>query len=181
MAHNPRLFIGPFHLVCGRITGVILQPAGIISHTPRPAAFIRTNDDDNFFTSDLLKFKDARRPVLNAGIGVSYEVNPDFTGFATLRTDFSYVDSSRYSDAGDGYVSNISHYDIYHLQIGGNIKRRKFNLRAGLLLDYGHTSDFLPSVDMTSANEKNLLIGDARPVRATFYSVAFMFAYIHNL
>jgi len=149
--------------------------------TPRPAAFIRTNDDDNFFSSDLLKFKDARRSVLNVGVGLSHALSQDITGFAALRTDFSYADSSRYEDQEDGYVSNTSNYDIYHLQVGANIKRRKFNLRAGLLLDYGHTSQFLPSVNMTSANESNLLTGDIRPVRATYLSIGLMFAYIHNL
>jgi hypothetical protein len=148
--------------------------------TPRPAYFIRTNDDENFFTSDELKFKDARRPVMNFGFGVSYQLKPDLTGFLALRTDLSYADSSRYTDDG-GFVSNTSHYDIYHLQLGGNVRRRKFNLRAGLLLDYGRTSKFPQPVNMTSASEQNLLLGDLHNTRASFFSVGLMFAYIHNL
>jgi len=102
------------------------------------------------------------------------------TALLAFRTDFSYADSSRYSNP-DSYKFNTSHYDVYHLQLGGNVKRRKFNLRAGLLLDYGHTSKFPQSVDMTTANEGNVLSGDTHPVQATYFSVGIMFAYIHNL
>lgn len=147
---------------------------------PRAAAFIRTNDDENIFTADALRFKEARRPVVNFGVGVSYQLRPDLTGFVALRTDLSYSDSSRYTDDG-GFVSNTSHYDIYHLQLGGNVRRRKFNLRAGLLLDYGRTSKFPQPVSMTSATEQNLLLGDSHNTRAGFFSVGLMFAYIHNL
>ena len=105
---------------------------------PRDQEYIRTNDDSAFNSAGLLTFKDARKPVLNVGVGVAYRLTPDVTAFLALRTDFSYSDSSRYSDA-DTYTANTSHYDIYHLQLGGNIKRRKFNLRAGLLLDYATT------------------------------------------
>jgi hypothetical protein len=148
--------------------------------TPRASAFIRTNDDENIFTSDALAFQDARRSVINVGVGVSYQLKPDLTGFVALRTDRSYADSSRYT--GDvGFVSNTSNFDIYHLQLGGNVRRRRFNLRAGLLLDYARTSKFLQPVSMNSANEQNLLLGDVHNTRASYFSVGLMFAYIHNL
>jgi hypothetical protein len=148
--------------------------------TPRDADFIRTNSDTSFHSSDLLKFRDARKSVMNFGVGISYLLKPDVTAFLAFRTDFCYADSSRYSDA-DSYTANTSHYDIYHLQAGGNIKRRKFNLRAGLLLDYGHTSRYPQPVNMPTANEGNFLSGDVHTVRATYFSIGLMFAYIHNL
>jgi len=148
--------------------------------TPRAADFIRTNTDTNVSASGFLTFRDARRSVLNVGLGFSYLLKPDVTAFLALRTDFSYADSARYSDP-DSYTANSSHFDIYHLQIGGNIKKRKFNLRAGLLLDYGHTNKFPQSVDMPTANEDDILLGNVHRVPATYFSIGIMFAYIHNL
>jgi len=148
--------------------------------TPRAAEFIRNNSDTSFNSSDILTFRDARKAILNVGVGVSFPLKPEVTAFLAFRTDFSYSDTSRYRDR-DSYTFNTSHYDIYHLQVGGNIKKRKFNLRAGLLLDYAHTSKFPQSVNMPTANEENVLSGDVRAVKATFFSVGLMFSYIHNL
>jgi hypothetical protein len=147
---------------------------------PRDAQFIRTNDDSSFNSSGDLKFKDARKSILNVGAGASFLLKPDVTAFLSFRTDFCYSDSSRYADT-DGYTANASFYDIYHLQMGGNIKKRKFNLRAGLLLDYGSSGKYPQSINMTNANEANILSGDLHRVRATYFSVGLMFAYIHNL
>lgn len=147
---------------------------------PRDQEYIRTNDDSALNSAGLLTFKDARKPVLNIGVGVAYRLTPDVTAFLALRTDFSYSDSSRYSN-DDTYTANTSHYDIYHLQLGGNIKRRKFNLRAGLLLDYAHTNKFPQPVNMPTANESNILFGDVHPVHATYFSIGIMFAYVYNL
>jgi hypothetical protein len=148
--------------------------------TPRAADYIRTNTDTNISAAGFLTFRDARKSVLNVGLGFSYLLKPDVTAFLALRTDFCYSDSSRYSDPGT-YTANSSHFDIYHLQVGGNIKKRKFNLRAGLLLDYGHTAKYPQSVDMPTANEDNILLGNVHRVPATYFSIGFMFAYIHNL
>ena len=49
--------------------------------TPRPAAFIRIAGIDDFYSSDVLKFKDARKAILNAGLGVSCLLRPGVTGF----------------------------------------------------------------------------------------------------
>ncbi|MCR8557732.1 hypothetical protein KXD93_08770 [Mucilaginibacter sp. BJC16-A38] len=149
--------------------------------TPRSTDFIRSNEgNDNTFTSEILKLKDARRSIINYGIGFTYELKPDVTGFISARTDFTYYDQKKYKD-DDGNISNISNYNIYHMQIGGNLKRRKFNLRTGLLFDYGHTSAYPQFADMTSANDGNFLQGDTHNVKATYFSVGLMFAYIYNL
>jgi hypothetical protein len=147
--------------------------------TPNNTNFVRVNDVDDTFTSDFLKFKDARKAIVNFGVGISYLLKPDVTGFLAVRTDFSYADINRYKD-DNGFVSNSSTYNLYHLQIGSNLKKRKFNLRTGLLLDYGHTSKFEQPVSMTSATDSNQLAGITQNTSAGFFSIGIMFAYMHN-
>ncbi|MDP9076860.1 MAG: hypothetical protein M3O71_05515 [Bacteroidota bacterium] len=149
--------------------------------TPRNTDFIRSNGgNDNTVTSDILKLKDARKSIINYGIGFTYELKPDVTGFISARTDFTYYDQKKYKD-DDGNISNVSNYNIYHMQLGGNLKRRKFNLRTGLLFDYGHTNGYPQPADMTSASDSNFLEGNTHNVKATYFSVGLMFAYIYNL
>jgi hypothetical protein len=149
--------------------------------TPRNDYFIRSDaDDSKEFTSAFVKFKDARQAVVNFGLGVSYLLTPDVTGYVSARTDFTYVNKSRYKD-DDGYTSNTSNYNIYHGQIGANFKKRKFNLRTGLLLTYGHTTNYDQPINLTNPNESNFLLGNSHATPASYFAVGLMFAYIHNL
>jgi len=147
--------------------------------TPRDESFIR-GDIPDLATSSSLKLKDARKSVFNFGIGASYLLQPDVTGFVSLHTDFNYADNSLYKDS-DGYTSNTAYYNIYHCQIGANLKKRKFNFRTGLLLSYGTTNKYMQYVNFDNPSESNVLAGEPINTSASHFSVGIMLSYIHNL
>jgi hypothetical protein len=148
--------------------------------TPRDETFIRGDLPLDNFASSSLKFKDVRKSVLNFGIGASYLLQPDVTGFLSLHTDFNYANNGLYKD-DNGYTSNTAYYNIYHCQIGANIKKRKFNFRTGLLLSYGTTSKYMQYINFDNPNESNVLAGNPINTNASYFSVGLMLSYIHNL
>lgn len=148
--------------------------------TPGPKQFIRTDSLDGAFTTNLLRMKDVRKAVLNVAAGASWLFKENLTAFFSLRTDFTYADRSLYKDT-DGYLSNISSWNIYHCQLGVNAKRKKFNLRIGLLISYGSSNKVLQGVNYDNPNESNLLIGEIGKTRGGIFSAGLMVSYIHNL
>jgi hypothetical protein len=151
--------------------------------TPKSQNFIKgaDNGDDGFFTPEFLKFKDARKSVTNFGIGASYLLKPDLMGYLSLHTDFNNISKALYNIDDDGYRANTANYNIYHCQVGANVKKRKFNLRAGLLLSYGTTNKYLQNVNFDNPNEANYLGGETGYTKASQFSVGLMLSYIHNL
>jgi hypothetical protein len=149
--------------------------------SPRNEYFIRTTDPDkdNFSTS-ITRFKDARKSVINFGIGISYQLMPSVTGYVSARTDFCYASKNLFAD-DEGFTANTSYSNMYHWQIGGNLKKRKFNLRTGLLFSYGKTDKYPQAVNMSNPSEANFLMGDVHDTRASNLVIGFMFGYIHNL
>ncbi len=145
--------------------------------TPRNDYFIRPDTANNTATADLLKLVDARKPVLNIAIGISYVFDSVITGYFSLRTDFSY--SGNYKD-NDGTRSNTSEWNQYHTQIGANLKRRKFNLRVGLLLTYGTTGKYQQPLNFDDPNETNLLLGNPHTTHARNLAAGLLLAYLHN-
>lgn len=149
--------------------------------TPRDDYFIRGNGSAvNDFTSSFVKVKDARKAVTNFGLGVSFLLMPEITGYVSGRTDFSYANKNLFAD-DEGYTINTAYYDNYHAQIGANLKRRKFNLRMGLLFTYAHTTQYPQQYNFNTPNESNFLNGAPVNSPATNFVVGLMFAYVHNL
>jgi len=149
--------------------------------TPRNDYFIRPDTGDaNQSTADLLKFKDAHKAVVNFAVGMSFRLKPGVLGYWSIRSDFNYVDKSLDNDA-EGFRSNISVWDNWHMQFGANVKRRKFNLRPGLLLSYGSSNKYMQSINFDNPKDTNLLVGEPHMVHAHRFAVGLMFAYIHNL
>ncbi|WP_428328473.1 hypothetical protein [Mucilaginibacter sp.] len=150
--------------------------------TPKNQSFIKGVDiGDDLLTPEFLKFKDARKAVTNFGIGASYLLKPDLMGYLSLHTDFNSISPSLYNINDDGYRSNTANYNIYHCQIGANFKKRKFNLRTGLLLSYGTTNKYLQTVNFDNPSEANYLSGNPGYTKASQFSVGLMLSYIHNL
>jgi hypothetical protein len=149
--------------------------------SPRNEYFIRTTDPDkdNFSTS-ITRFKDARKNILNVGIGIKYYLTPEVTGYVSARTDFCYASKNLFAD-DEGFAANTSYANMYHWQIGANLKKRKFNLRTGLLFGYGRTNNYPQAINMSNPNESNFLMGDTKNTRATNLVMGLMLGYIHNL
>ncbi|MBL0739808.1 hypothetical protein [Chryseolinea lacunae] len=151
--------------------------------TPRNEVYIRPDDEPQNYTSELLRFKDVRRAVLNVGVGLSYSFNPQLTGLVGVYTDFRYADNDLdlKQNSGNGNAYNISYWSHLNSQIGVNIQRRKFNLRTGLLLTYASTNKYPQFVDFSQPHEDNFLAGQPGLTTATHFSAGFLFAYVHNL
>lgn len=149
--------------------------------TPRNETFVKGQAPTDYSGTESLQFEDARKSILNFGIGASFVLKPDVTGIISLHTDYNYADNSLYKDGGDGFASNTAYYNIYHCQIGANIKKRKFNFRAGLLLSYGKANNYLQSVNFSNPSDSNLLLGDPTNARASYFGAGLLLSYIHNL
>jgi len=150
--------------------------------TPKSQNFIKGVDSgDDLFTSDFLKFKDARKSVTNFGISASYLLKADLMGYISFHTDFNNISKALYNIDDSGYRSNTGNYNIYHCQVGTNVKKRKFPLRTGLLFSYGTTNKYLQNVNFDNPNEANYLGGYTGYTKASQFSVGLMLSYIHNL
>lgn len=150
--------------------------------TPKKGYFLRPDTGDNDALTDaVLRLKDARKAVVNFAAGISYGIRPDITAYCAFRTDFTYADEDLLYINDAGNTANTSLWDSFHCQLGANLKRKKYNLRVGLLLSYGHTGQYPQVINFTNANESNLLLGDAGIVPATHLQAGIMLGYIHNL
>jgi hypothetical protein len=151
--------------------------ASVDSYTilkPDESSFIRTGNGASLPLDGALSIQDGRKSILNFGIGYSREINDVFTLMSSLRTDYNYL-----NDKTDGQ-GHFALWDIYHAQLGGNFKRRKFNLRAGLLLSYGKLKNYTQPVNFDTASDKNQLIGESLTVPAKYFSAGLLLSYIHN-
>jgi hypothetical protein len=147
--------------------------------TPRNAYFIRPDTgNNNSTTADLLKLRDMHKSIVNFGIGISFALRPQVTGYVSFRSDLTYAVQNT---EAEGFPCNTSDWNNWNMQAGANIKKRKFNFRPGLLLSYGRTSKYAQPVNFDDPNENNLLLGDTHTVKATHFSAGLMLAYIHNL
>ncbi|MFD2935192.1 hypothetical protein [Spirosoma flavum] len=149
--------------------------------TPGSGSFIRPDTGSNRLeTTELLQLKESRKGVLNVAVGSRYFINPAVSLIGSLRTDFSYNTEDKTGEY-KGQVPNINRWNNYHAQLGGTFKRRKFNLRAGLLLTYGQTATYQQPVNFDNPTESSLMLGEVKPVKASFFSTGLLLAYIHNL
>lgn len=149
--------------------------------TPSSGSFVRPDTGANRSeTTELLQLKERRKRIINVAIGASYFISPDVSLIGSFRTDFSYNTDDKTGDYS-GQVPNTNRWNNYHAQLGGNFKRRKFNLRAGLLLTYGKTSAYQQPVNFDNPNESNQLLGDVKRVKASFFSTGLLLSYVHNL
>lgn len=146
--------------------------------TPRPEFFVRPDTGtNNSSTIALLEMREGRKAIFNMAVGVSYQLNPLLMGYCSFRTDFNYADRQD----TNGFSPNTATWDNYYCQLGVNVKRSKYNLRAGLLLGYGHTGNYLQPINFDDPKESNLLTGTIGTVPATRATAALMIAFIHNL
>lgn len=152
-----------------------VKPYQVIN--PRPAAFIRP--DTGSSNTTYLQLNDARKGILNVGIGASYEVAPAFMAFLSLRTDFSY-DDNNLTALTDGYNANVTNWDLYHVQLGVNMRRKRYYLRTGLLLSYGRNKAYPQTFNFDHPDESNFLIGNPQPITASTVQAGLLVSYIHN-
>ncbi|MBO9153831.1 hypothetical protein ACFOTA_16545 [Chitinophaga sp. GCM10012297] len=156
--------------------------AAIKAHSvlqPRPAAFIRPDTGSNATSAEFLQLKDERSAVINCGIGASYLVAEDLTLFASLRTDFSYARKNRRA-LTEGYNIYITNWDLYHMQLGANMRRKRYNLRTGLMLTYGGTNNYPQTINFDHPNEDNFLLGDPGVTPGRTLQAGVLVSYIHN-
>lgn len=147
--------------------------------TPTNDYFARGGAISSIYTPELLKLVDARRAVMNFGVGVSYLLKPNLTGYASIRTDMSYADYALI-EGKQGYPYNTTNWNNIRWQVGTNVKKRKFNLRTGFMFAYGYTNNYQQSINFDSPSEDNLLEGELGKTKASHFLMGLLFAYIYN-
>lgn len=147
--------------------------------TPGKESFIRPDTGNADLTAPgYLQFRNEHKRIINFSLGISHYINPNLTAYGSFRTDFSYA--APIPAQYNGRFPYVVNWDNFHAQLGGNFKRRKFNLRAGLLLSYGRTSKYEQPVNFDNPKDADLLIGVAHNVKGTFFSTGLLLSYIHN-
>ncbi|MBG9375981.1 hypothetical protein I5907_07030 [Panacibacter sp. DH6] len=148
---------------------------------PDNDVFIRP-DTGNYrdYTYSLLRLKDARKAVLNVAVGNSFYINPQYTAFLSLRTNFSYIDKSLFANK-EGFIPYTSSWNNYHMQVGVNTKRKNVNIKAGLFLALGFNGDYDQVANFDNPTDSNFLQGSVKTVKANHFSAGVMLSYIHNL
>ncbi len=141
--------------------------------------FARGGAISALYTPEMLNLTDARRAVVNVGIGISYLLKPNVTGYASVRTDMSYASDALNVD-NIGYQYNTTNWNNIRWQLGTNVKKRKFNLRTGFMFAYGYTNNYQQSINFDSPSEENILEGELGKTRAHHFSMGLLFAYIYN-
>lgn len=149
-----------------------LNPYSILK--PDDADFVKTGTAPTGANTGSLNVLDDRKSVLNIGIGYSRKMNDVFTLMSSIRTDFNYLNTKTSEDG------HIALWDNYHAQIGGNFKRRKFNLRAGILFSYGRTGNYVQPANFDNASDQNFLTGVPGTVPARHFGTGLLLAYVHN-
>jgi hypothetical protein len=149
--------------------------------TPNKEYFIRPDTgNNNLYTPDLLRLKDARKSIINFSAAISYNLTETITGYCSIRTDYNYGGYQQYQN-DDGYIGATAAWNQYHLNLGANFRKRNFNLRAALLLTHGTTGNYKQRVNYDNPNENNVLVGDIGLTRARRSNTGLMLTYIHNL
>jgi hypothetical protein len=149
--------------------------------TPRDEFFLRPDTgSSNSLTQALLKLKDARRSVFNIGVGVSYQLTNPITAFFAFRSDNTFISRDKFFNA-QGFVPYTSSWDIYHWQLGINLRGPKFNLRAGCYISHGSGNQYAQEINLDNPNEDNLFQGDVHDVKGKSFSAGIMLSYVHNL
>ncbi|WP_336516822.1 hypothetical protein [Pollutibacter soli] len=147
---------------------------------PKDQSFIRPDTVSSTYAYDVLRYMDARKALLNAGIGFSYELREAIVGYLSFRTDFNYLDLKSLEDKR-GFVAATSRWNSYHMQLGSNFRFKRSNIRAGALLTYGLSHSFEQVMNFDNPDESNLLLGETVDTKATHFQAGFMVSYLYNL
>jgi hypothetical protein len=113
-------------------TYVVMQPESdnFIRNNP---ATIKPRD-----SAELLRVYDSMKSVFNAGIAVEQKLNEKFTGYASIRTDFS---NANYKDI-DGLVIGLTAFNIYHFTVGTSVEMNNTFIGVGFEYSHGQRDDF---------------------------------------
>lgn len=148
---------------------------------PRNESFLRPDTGNNSQrTQALLEFSEDRTSVFNIALGWSYLLNSDITLMASLATNNTFIPKRPGEDDYNGQAPYVMTWNTYNCQLGGQFRRQRLHLRAGLLLSYGRTGKFLQPINFDTPNEDNLLMGDPVRVPASVFTAGLIVSYIHN-
>ena len=149
--------------------------------TPQNDYFVKSDTVENVqSTSSLINLVNANKSLLNFGVGISYKLGKNILGYTSFTSDFSFNNKTLKDKENALITSTTSNWNLWHLQFGANFKRRKFNLRPGILLSYGHTNNYVQPINFDNPNEQNLLFGNANLTSASHLTIGMMMSYIYN-
>jgi hypothetical protein len=122
-----------------------------------------TGPDENYAIPMM-----ANKSVTNFGFSVIYEIKEWISYIGSFRTDMNFFDDEAL-DRGEGFVPNMTYWDLYHITSGIKMSNKKLDLTVGI--DYGNgSSENDPQfVNMTTAAQSNFLRGEINNSTSTQY------------
>jgi hypothetical protein len=125
---------------------------------------------DSMYMQTDLSVKQARKPVINFGIGYEHKINEKINAYGSFTTDFSALDKS----SGDN--STVSSWDIYHFTGGTLFRMKRFILNIGLGYAYGR--DYKNQlINFEEANETNQLLGNLSEQSISYHNFKFIIGF----
>ena len=147
---------------------------------PRDEAFLRPETGSvKEFSAAEIGLLNAGKSIFNFAAGFRFPIKKEVKGFISLRTDYSNM-SKEILENENGFPASSVSNNLYHFQGGAYFKKRKFNLRAGILLTFGRDKNYQQLVNFDDPSEINFLEGTKDLVLSTKLSAGLMLAYIHN-
>jgi hypothetical protein len=114
-------------------------------------------------TADL---EDARKGVLNAGIGVEHTFSPTLSGYASFRTDFTGSDPDTPSDI------TFTRWNLYFITAGTSFQIGTADLTLGLAYGWGSRDDSIVTRDEGDRDP-----GTPRITSAQYRTLRFIIAF----
>ncbi len=159
--------------------------AGLNSYeivSPRNASFMRPDTGfNNTLTKEFLRFSEARKSVVNIGIGMTYRLQRFINLYGSLATNFAFtpedLENTKFYSGND---PNMITWNTYNLQFGAGFRRQRMNMRAGIMLSYGRTGNIVQPLNFDNATDENLLLGETQYTQAYYLNSGIVLSYIHN-
>ncbi|WP_118952979.1 hypothetical protein [Taibaiella helva] len=149
--------------------------------SPRNESFLRPDTgSNNAQTQEFLEFSEERSSVLNLALGWSYQLNSDISLLASLATNNTFIPRRPGEEDYSGQAPYILTWNTYNCQMGGQFRRQRLHVRAGLLLSYGRTGKYLQPVNFDTPKDRTFLNGQQVRVPASTFAIGLMLSYIHN-
>lgn len=111
----------------------------------------------------------AHKSITNWGFSLRYELKEWISLVGSFRTDKNYFDEEALDRRLD-FVPSFTYWDLYHVTTGIKMSAKKIKLTLGIDYANGSSSGDPQIVNMTTADQSNLLRGDINNDTETNYS-----------
>lgn len=131
-------------------------------------------------SADILRIVDAKRDILNFGIGIEQKITNEFSGYISARTDFRNNLDKNFN----GLTAGITEWDIYHFSIGALYRAENQEIAFAFTGSYGSDDNYEQFVnfpDATKSIDEALIIGKTRSTKARYWELGVLLGFTYYL